>query len=500
MSGPPDRIAVQVGTRTVRIAGAVSDGEPWLIAERSSAGVPDLAELLHELVGPAPAELVVVHPVSWSAQRVAAGAAELAGLAGAVHAVPVPLAAAATLPVIVLDVGHAGTEVTRLAADGSVCSCRTGALGGAQLDQTLLDWLRAGPGGSAVDATRESSSAGGDSALAEARRVRERLSLLPTADTPLAGSGRDGRIRAPDLVAVLTAPLRAALDLLDEVRGQATEPVLLIGGVARTPLLAELLDAAGVADVVVMEQPEAAAVLGALRRLPGAAADSCGRDPPVGRPGPGQPGPGQPGPGQPGAAPARSDAWPEYFPPPRRRPLRAALRTLAASALAALLLGLGIAVFPPSEALAPPAGVVVQYGYRVEVPAGWEHTGGLPQRRRVLLTPAATPAGTEVIAVERTPLGYDSAAERARALAELRAAFDAAVAGGSALSGYRTGRHAGRDVVRYEQRDAGGHSAVDWFVVWDGDTQFSVGCRHVPTGVDAVRAACARVVGSVRRT
>ena len=32
------------------------------------------------------------------------------------------------------------------------------------------------------------------------------------------------------------------------------------------------------------------------------------------------------------------------------------------------------------------AGVLVQYGYRVDLPEGWEHTGGLPERRRVLLT------------------------------------------------------------------------------------------------------------------
>ena len=143
------------------------------------------------------------------------------------------------------------------------------------------------------------------------------------------------------------------------------------------------------------------------------------------------------------------------------------------------------------------AGVLVQYGYRLEVPEGWAHTGGLPQRRRVLLTPVATPAGSEVIAVERSPLGYDSAAERPRALAELRAAFDAAVAGGSVLSGYRSGTHAGREVVRYEQLDPDGRTAVDWFVLLEGDAQFSVGCRHNPTGAAAVAAACALVVGSV---
>jgi type VII secretion-associated protein (TIGR03931 family) len=143
--------------------------------------------------------------------------------------------------------------------------------------------------------------------------------------------------------------------------------------------------------------------------------------------------------------------------------------------------------------------VLVQYGYRLDVPAGWEHTGGLPERRRVLLTPVSAPDGGDVIAVERTQLGYDGGAERARVRAELRAEFDAAAAGGSALSDYRVDTVAGRELVRYRQRPADGLTEVDWFVIIDGDAQLSVGCRHNPTAVLAVRAACAVVIGSVRR-
>ena len=60
--------------------------------------------------------------------------------------------------------------------------------------------------------------------------------------------------------------------------------------------------------------------------------------------------------------------------------------------------------------------------------------------------------------------------------------------------------HAGRPVVVY--REAGGASAadVDWYVVLDGDAQLSVGCRHTRARADDVRAACATVVGSLRRT
>jgi type VII secretion-associated protein (TIGR03931 family) len=183
------------------------------------------------------------------------------------------------------------------------------------------------------------------------------------------------------------------------------------------------------------------------------------------------------------------------LPPRRRRPLRTALLTVAVAAVAAGLLAAGRLVAPPAAAPAP-AGVLVQYGYRLDVPAGWEHTGGLPERRRVLLTPVAAPEGSDLIAVERSPLGYDTAAEPERARAELRAAFDAAVTGGSALSGYDPGaRFGGRPVTSYRQED--GHTTVDWFVVLDGDAQVSVGCRHTAAGTDAVRAACSVVVGSV---
>lgn len=179
---------------------------------------------------------------------------------------------------------------------------------------------------------------------------------------------------------------------------------------------------------------------------------------------------------------------------------------MAALASAATVAGLLVAGSLLESAAAPaapvpsgvPPGVLVQYGYRLDLPPGWEHTGGLPERRRVLLTPASAPQGSDLVAVERTPLGYDTAAEPNRARAELMEEFDAAVAGGSPLSGYDpASRMADRDVTTYRQ--GAGDTIVEWFVVLDGDAQLSVGCRYTPAGADAVRAACAVVVASVRR-
>jgi type VII secretion-associated protein (TIGR03931 family) len=255
--------------------------------------------------------------------------------------------------------------------------------------------------------------------------------------------------------------------------------VLLIGGVARAPLLAELLDEAGIVDVVVAPLPDATAVLGALRLPvpPGASrTGGCAVRAP--------------------AAAARRLPPPAPRPP---RPLRTVLLGAAAAALVASLLAVGALLSPPSASDAVPAGVLVQYGYRLDVPSGWEHTGGLPERRRSLLTPVAAPEGSDVVAVESTPLGYDTGAEPGRARAELRSEFDAAVAGGAALSGYVPAASvAGRAVTSYLQRDDGA-TVVEWFVLLDGDAQLSVGCRHTPARAAAVRAACEVVVGSVRR-
>lgn len=203
-------------------------------------------------------------------------------------------------------------------------------------------------------------------------------------------------------------------------------------------------------------------------------------------------------PGPVGNDPGSPFAGVSPFPPHRRHPVRAVLLVLLAAVAAAGLLDLGRVVFPAVPAVAPPGGVLAQYGYRFDVPAGWLHTGGLPERRRVLLTPAAAPRGSDLIAVERTPLGYDSSAELPRALAELRAEYDAAVARGSPLSGYRLDTATGRPVARYDQASSDGTPPVEWTVLLDGDAQFSVGCRHTPAGADAVRAACARVIGSLR--
>ena len=425
----PARVAVQVGAATVRVAVAAVDGAPRLVAAVPRARFRSLHDLLADVVGGRPAELVLVQQAAAPPAAVEAEVVAATGLAATVRAVAAPVAAATgTDAVAVLDVGWSGAEATVL---GSLGGRATAPAGGAALD----------------------------SAFAGPVAVRETLSLLPEV----------GEVTAAAAAVALEPVLRQAVAALERAMAGATGPVLLIGGVARTPLLAELVDAAGIAGVVA-ERPESAAVLGALRQEPVPAVPMSG------------PGP-QP--------------WLPALPQRRPQAERRSVGVFVAAVGAAGLLWGGQLMAP---AAAAPAGELAQYGYAVALPEGWEHTGGLPERRRSLLTPAAARAGSDLIAVEASPLGYDTAAEPDRAAAELRSVYDGGVAAGAALSGYEPAvSYAGRAVTSYRQQDTDG-VVVDWYVMLDGDAQLSVGCRHTPAGSAAVASACALVVGTLHRT
>jgi type VII secretion-associated protein (TIGR03931 family) len=448
------RVAVQVGATRLRVA--IDEPRPRILAELPPA---KLDRAVTDLFGGPVDELVVVHPAG-------AHPDVAAGVARAIRAVPSAVAVAVhpdgTGCSVVVDVGHGGTEVAIVRA-GRIAAVRQVATGGARLDAVTRSLLaRTAP----VDAT-------------EARRVREDLSLHPSARTRGAPAAV---LDADDLRTALTVPLTAVVDavrgVLDVAGPGRAPPVLLVGGVARTPLLAELLDAAGIGGVRVMERPDAAAVLGALR-LPPDLTDLVQ-------------------PTRPTAAPATEPWLPS--PRARHRGARAVLAVGAAVVAGAGLLAVGAALPPVGPDPVPAGGDLVQYGYAVRLPAGWAHTGGLPERRRSLLTPLGAPDGSDLISVERTPLGYDADAEPRRARTELRAMFAASVAAGAPLSAFDDdARFAGRSVLSY--REAGGEAGdVDWYVVLDGDAQLSVGCRHTATGAAAVGAACTTVVGSLRRT
>ena len=460
------RVAVAPGRHAVRVA-CTAGGTPRLLAELpthldteplplaespSDRRIQRLCAALRQIVGPDVVEVVVVHPPGRPAASVQCWLDAATEVAPRFRRVAAPVAATAGTPArAVLDVGRSGAEATLLQA-GRIVARRSSGVGGDRLDLAVRALL---PG----------------ACTGEARRVREAVSLRPEA--------RYGslRVESEQVRAALAPLLDEAVAALAEVVAAAGEPVpvLLTGGVARCPLLAERVDAAGfAAEVRVAPRPDLAAVLGALALGPPPAAARA-------------------------VAPGPAPRW-LPAPPPAGRGRRwgsAALVAALVGGLAATGTAVAMPVWAPPAA-APGAGVLVQYGYRVDLPPGWEHTGGLPERRRVLLTRVGAPQGTDLIAVERTPLGYDAGAEPERAAAEMRTVFDESVATGAQLSGYGGAEVGGRSVTTYRQRERDG-AVVEWFVVLDGDAQLSVGCRHTQAGTDAVRAACAVVVGSVRR-
>ncbi|MBW0105530.1 type VII secretion-associated protein [Pseudonocardia sp. KRD291] len=465
-------VAVQAGTSATRLAARGADGRAGIVATLPAGTSP--AAALESLYGDAPVPVVVlVHPAGAGADGVGPAVAELREWAAVVRTVPAPLALLAgpggpgspgagpgpdgaetdRAPRLVVDAGASGADLTVVVGERAMPSHRVD-VGGDRLDTELGAAMGMAP--------------------ARARAVRESLSqgAVPSGGPCDAEGAR--AVLGPVLAELATAAAGV-------VRRSGAVEVVVAGGLARTPALAELLDDAVDVPVRVVEVPEDAAVLGALD-VPAVA-------------GPGPVGERDTravhGPGGSPDVPLASGAGAR----------RGWLRVRGAPVVAALGIALvaagtvaGRAPAAPAPASEPAQGAaLVQYGYATALPAGWEHTGGLPERRRTLLTRTGSPDGAELIAVERAPLGYDSAVEPERARAELAAEFRRRAAAEN-LRDYRADTVAGRPVLRYHQ--AGPGADVDWFVLFAGTDELVVGCRR--PDAPAVAAACAAVVGSVR--
>ncbi|MEV1291213.1 hypothetical protein [Pseudonocardia sp. NPDC049635] len=217
------------------------------------------------------------------------------------------------------------------------------------------------------------------------------------------------------------------------------------------------------------------------------------RPPGAGPAGAGRPGTGPTGPGPPGAV-VTGRSWPGAGSRGRstRHGAHRALRRAALPSVVALgvvLLAAGLLAGGPGPA-PQYDGTVVQYGYAVALPAGWEHSGGDPARRRILLTPVGRPDGAELVLVERSLLGFDADREPDRARRELAAGLSGADGVSPPGPGAAPGTH------HYTQRPGDG-TVVDWFVLFTGTDQLVVGCRR-PVAAEPPDA-CAEVAGSVRR-
>jgi len=459
------RLAVELGVATVRLGSADGRGEVPRVVARAPSGSAEAAvrAALHRFDSAADRveELAVAYPAHWSERAALAGADRLAVPGLPVRICSSALAAARELaaratpppgPLAVLQVGPTGSCATVLGGpDGPRLAVRHAARTSGNHPLWVLTEAAADAGIPPCELT------GGTLLVAE-RAVAERL----------------------------------------------VEPL--------TDLLGE--------RPVVPADPDSLAVLGALRPAGPAqlaAPESTG-------PEPAGPEPAEPGSAEPGAA-GRGSAGPRpaaaapalaaglWSPAGPRRRVRSALGGAVGPVLAALVaaaltwLGSGVGAAAFGAAAGPgvdtehagEAAQLAQYDYTVRLPAGWRHTGGLPERRRTLLTPVGAPAGSDLIAIEQTPLGYDSAAEPDRAFRELRDRYERAAADGAELTEFTLStRFADRDVIAYQQRQPQLNAEVDWYVLFDRDAQLSVGCQRTSAGADAVRAACAEVVGTLR--
>ncbi|MCD2189431.1 type VII secretion-associated protein [Actinomycetospora soli] len=551
-----DADALLLGTRTVGVVEALGA----VLAAAVDRAAPALR-------GERPDVLVLTHPPGWGGRRREVLRRAGTGLAAELVLVPEPVAAAAHArwmrpagrggPTAVLDVGARGASAAVVDGDGTVLAHRaSGDFGGDDADELVLAHLVAGlpDDGPGTDRVR-AVVAGVDLPerrhrqvlVEDVRDARERLSESEQAEIPLpgaAGSAWCSRGELEDLLRDSCGDLVALLSGVVAEAGVAASrlDVRLVGGLARTPLLATLVHRALGVPPVVPADPRTVVARGAL--LAAAPAPAVAPAPPAAPPArpvllpdwpvavpagapPRRPDPGPrpassappvPGGPPPSAAAPRSDPdgptvriahelvpagrlparieTPEGGPEAWSARRRAGL--VAAATVAVVVVILAVAGLrggdTPSAGATPPT-VVSVFAHAYELPAGWTTDGSDAESRRSRIRPAGQPTGPNLIAVQESALATpDPVAARS----QLLAGFEAARSAGGGVSDLRPETtFAGRDAATYRQVPVPG-TTVDWVVLFLGATQISVGCRHDDASRDAVLAACERVVGTLR--
>ncbi|MCA1188542.1 MULTISPECIES: type VII secretion-associated protein [unclassified Saccharopolyspora] len=492
--------------------------------------------------------LVLTHPADWGSVRAGVLRQAAAGLAKEVVLVPEPVAAAVFhsaghgLPdggaLAVLDLGGGTVDASVVCKQGRafrvLATKGEPNFGGADIDQALLEHI--GSVVSGMDpAAWHKLVEGRDMADRRRRRVlrqdvrgaKETLSRHTYTDVPMPPPFSDAHVTRADLERLVAAPLAKSADLVSATLQEGQVPrdrlagVFLVGGSSRIPLVARLIhERTGVLPTT-LDQPETVVARGALRavrldpeRTGGLAPAGAhrGARAPAARPQhagvPRQQWAQQPAVAPPGDSLSRASTIvigagdqtrPVFHTPvPRRTGVRPWV--WGAGAAAAVVVAVVVAVLlsqvAGGRAAAPPRHVA-QYEYGFDYPAGWRQTGGDPQLWQTVVAPRSD--GDDLIVVQQGDLGYDVAAGRARAVADLRAEYDRFNADGGRFSGFdASATFAGRDVVYYREDLPG--TTAEWFVVHRGQYQVSVGCRYTPAGKSEVERACEQVVSSLSVT
>jgi molecular chaperone DnaK len=504
--------------------------------------------------GAAVDELVLTHPADWGGIRTRVLRQAGNGLATRITLVPEPVAAAVfhaasfpagpgralavldlgggTVDVSVVRAGHHGYEVLATRGDPT--------FGGADIDQLLLEHV--GTVVSATDADAWRTLVEGRE-LADRRRRRvihqdvrgakETLSRHAYTDVPMPPPFPDVHVTRADLERLVTRPLDRAAELTAAtiasagVRPADLAGIFLVGGSSRIPLVSRLLHQRCGVVPTTLDQPETVVARGALRAV-GGQGDGTGllaAGRPTGDQGRGASAAAGPAPLTPVRRPPQQVHRPPQrvpsgvpprpgtvLPPPpapagsRRRQLllvggTAALIAAVASVLV-LMIGDGTANRPgasPSSTTTS-SRLIAQYEYQFTLPDGWLQTGGDPGKLRTEVKPTDARTGDDVVFVEQIRLSFDSTTDRARAVDKLRGDFESA---GDTFSGFDdAATYAGRDVIHYRQALPNKDATVDWYVLFQGRTQVSIGCQRENAGdrADAVAAACETIVRTVTIT
>jgi type VII secretion-associated protein (TIGR03931 family) len=394
--------------------------------------------------------------------------------------------------------------------------------GGADIDQLLLEHV-----GSAVSGTDEQAWR----ALVEGRELpdrrrrrvihhdvcgaKETLSRHTYTDVPMPPPFPDAHVTRADLERLITQHIDRAAELTAAtIREAGLKPtdlggIFLVGGSSRIPLVSQLVHKRCGVVPTSLDQPETVVARGALRAAAGAGEGtgpmSTGNRPPL-RPEARRPGP------------------PVQKPPPRPLPalpptptvsntrrrsalLLAGAATLAAAVAIVLVIVLtggnqprSRATPAPTSTSAPQGRLIAQYEYQFTLPTDWLQTGGDATQLRTEVKPAGAQTGDDLVLVQQIRLSFDSSADRARAVDKLRTEFEAA---GETFTGFDDrASYAGRDVIHYQQALPNKDATVNWYVIFQRNTQVSVGCQHENSGSgDAeVSAACEMIVRTLRIT
>lgn len=417
--------------------------------------------------------------------------------------------------------------------------------GGADVDQLLLDHI-----GSMVSGADEAAWHGliEGRELPDRRRRRvihqdvrgakETLSRHTYTDIPMPPPFADAHVTRDDLERLILGPIDRAAELtMATIREAGLTPtaltgIFLVGGSSRIPLVSRLVHQRTGVVPTSLDQPETVVARGALRAVAagiegtGALGDTRGGGPgggpgrdeavvPDQRPAPRRPVPPPRLPAPRTPTPAGGLPVPSPVPlppgartPPPRRDNRllllgggGALAVLVAVVLVVVLSnggGSGDGGGPSSTTAQPPTRVIAQYEYQFTLPEGWSQSGADEDKLRTELKPMGGERGQDRLLVEELRLGYDSSTDRARAVNKLRDDFEGA---GSEFTDFDDrDTFAGREVVSYRERLA--DATVDWYVVFDGSTQVSIGCQYADDSParEAVSAACETVVATLTVT